>query len=73
MSPFLVLLYVLVLLALIVAWSGIKIVPQGYEWTVERFGKFTRVLEPGLQFITPFFDRIGRKINVQEGVIDIPE
>src|SRR5579883_2736052 len=61
-----------VIFALIVLWSGVKIVPQGYEWTVERFGKYVRTLEPGLQLITPFFDRVGRKINVQEGVIEIP-
>ncbi|HYM04617.1 MAG TPA: SPFH domain-containing protein [Stellaceae bacterium] len=72
MTPILVVLLVLVIFALIVLWSGVKIVPQGTEWTVERFGKYVRTLEPGLQLITPFFDRIGRKINVQEGVIEIP-
>lgn len=73
MSAGLIVLLVLVFLVLVVLWSGIKIVPQGHEWTVERFGKYTRTLVPGLQLIVPFFDRIGRKINVQENVIDIPE
>ena len=47
--------------------------PQGQIWTVERFGRFTRVLHPGLNFMTPFVERVGRKMNVQEIVIDIPE
>ena len=72
MSPLLVVLIVLVFFALVVLWSGVKVVPQGSEWTVERFGKYVRTLEPGLQLITPFFDQVGRKINVQEGVIEIP-
>jgi regulator of protease activity HflC (stomatin/prohibitin superfamily) len=72
MSPLLIVFVALVLFALVVLWSGVKVVPQGSEWTVERFGKYVRTLEPGLQLITPFFDQIGRRINVQEGVIEIP-
>jgi regulator of protease activity HflC (stomatin/prohibitin superfamily) len=53
--------------------AGVKTVPQGYNWTVERFGKFTRTLDPGLNIIVPFLDRIGRKVNVMEQVISIPE
>src|SRR5207237_4312888 len=51
----------------------VKTVSQGYNWTVERFGKYTRTLQPGLNFIVPFFDRIGRKMNVMEQVIEIPQ
>jgi regulator of protease activity HflC (stomatin/prohibitin superfamily) len=53
-------------------FTGIKMVPQGYQWTVERFGKYTHTLSPGLGFIIPFVDSIGRKQNVMEQVLDIP-
>ena len=53
-------------------FTGIKMVPQGYQWTVERFGKYTHTLSPGLGFIIPFIDNIGRKQNVMEQVLDIP-
>jgi regulator of protease activity HflC (stomatin/prohibitin superfamily) len=65
-------LMLLVFLAGAVVFTGIKIVPQGNEWTVERFGRFRMVVKPGLNFIIPFVDRIGRRINVQEQVLDIP-
>ncbi len=64
---------VLVLLAILTIFAGVKTVAQGYHWTVERFGRYTRTLHPGLNLIVPFFDRIGRKINVMEQVIDIPQ
>jgi regulator of protease activity HflC (stomatin/prohibitin superfamily) len=52
---------------------GVRTVPQGQIWTVERFGRFTRQLNPGLNLMTPFVERVGHKMNVQEIVIDIPE
>ena len=73
MSAILTVLLVLVVLIFIVLWSGVKIVPQGNEWTVERFGKYVRTLGPGLQLITPFFEQVGRRLNIQEGVIEIPK
>jgi regulator of protease activity HflC (stomatin/prohibitin superfamily) len=64
---------VFVALAILTLLAAVKSVSQGYNWTVERFGKYTRTLKPGLNFIVPFFDRIGRKMNTMEQVIDIPQ
>ena len=63
---------VLLLLALAIIASVIKTVPQGKEFTVERFGRFTRTLKPGLHFIMPFIDNIGYKMNMRERVLDVP-
>ena len=63
---------VILAFAVIVVWSGAKMVPQGYHWTVERFGKYTRTLRPGLNIIIPFIDTIGQKQNMMEQVLDIP-
>ena len=62
----------LVVLVILILFAGIKTIPQGYQYTVERFGRYTRTLEPGLNLIVPFIDRIGAKMNVMEQVLDIP-
>ncbi|MEZ5815086.1 MAG: SPFH domain-containing protein [Alphaproteobacteria bacterium] len=59
-------------LCVLLVFKGIKSVPQGYEFTVERFGKYTHTMEPGLHFIVPFVDAIGAKMSMMETVLDVP-
>lgn len=59
--------------AFILLFSALKFVPQGYNWTVERFGRYTKTLAPGPHVIVPFIDRIGRKMNMMETVLDVPQ
>lgn len=67
-------IFVLVILFLVIAtlFAGIKTIPQGYHYTVERFRRYTRTLTPGLNFIVPYIDTIGAKLNMMEQVLDIP-
>jgi len=62
----------LVVLAFFAISSGVKTVPQGMEYTVERFGRYTHTLKPGLNLIIPFVDTIGAKVNMMEQVLDVP-
>jgi len=61
-----------VIVVVLFLFAGIKTVPQGYHWTVERFGRYTRTLDPGLKLIVPFIDRVGHKVNVMEQMLDVP-
>ncbi|MEN8195478.1 MAG: SPFH domain-containing protein [Pseudomonadota bacterium] len=56
----------------ILLFKGIKTVPQGMEYTIKRLGKYTRTLRPGLNFIVPFIDAVGDKMNMRETVMDVP-
>jgi regulator of protease activity HflC (stomatin/prohibitin superfamily) len=63
---------VVVAVAVIVLFKLVRIVPQGYEWTVERWGKYTHTLDPGFHLLVPVVQNVGRKINMMEQVLDVP-
>lgn len=63
---------VLVLLVIVTIAMGIRTVPQGYAYTVERFGRYSRTLHPGLGLIVPYIEQIGKRVNVMEQVLDVP-
>jgi len=62
----------LLFLFIFIVIAGVKVVPQGWNYTVERFGRYTRTLHPGFTLIIPFIDRIGRKLNMMEQVVEVP-
>jgi len=68
--PFLSL--ILLVSAAIILYKTVRMVPQGYEWTVERFGKYTHTMNPGLHFLIPVIYDVGRKVNMMEQVLDVP-
>ena len=70
MSVFFIL--VILLAGVVFIAKMVRMVPQGYEWTVERFGKYTSTMTPGLHFLVPIMYSVGRKINMMEQVLDVP-
>jgi len=70
-SGFSVFAIIFLILGAAIIFAGVKTVPQGYEYTVERFGKYTKTLSPGLHIIIPVFDQIGHRINMMERVLDV--
>lgn len=67
-----VLYIALLFFALMILYKAVRMVPQGFQWTVETFGKYTKTLEPGLHILIPIMQDIGRKVNMMEQVLDIP-
>ncbi len=67
-----ILVVIIAVIAILLVFMGIKMVPQGSEYTIERFGRYSKTITPGISFIVPFFDRVGHKINMMENVADVP-
>ncbi|BFI95397.1 MAG: SPFH domain-containing protein [Rhodanobacter sp.] len=67
-----ILALLIVVLVVVALLKMVRIVPQGYEWTVETFGKYTRTLTPGLHLLIPVYQSVGRKMNLMEQVLDVP-
>ncbi len=63
---------ILLLAGVILVFKAVRVVPQGYEWTVETFGKYTETITPGLHFLMPIYQDVGRKINMMEQVLEVP-
>jgi regulator of protease activity HflC (stomatin/prohibitin superfamily) len=59
-------------LAILIVFRAVKFVPQGQEWTIERFGRYVRTLKPGLGLVNPIFERVGQKLSMMEVVLDVP-
>ena len=72
MTGFTVFVIVLVVLAIVTIAAGVRTIPQGYVYTVERFGRYSHSLNSGLGLIVPYIDRIGHKVNIMEQVLDVP-
>ena len=68
-----IVIFALLALAAFIVLRAIRIVPQGREFTVERFGRYTRTLKPGITFLTPFVEGVGRRMNMMEQVLDVPQ
>jgi regulator of protease activity HflC (stomatin/prohibitin superfamily) len=63
----------LLIFAIVTVWKGVRIVPQGEEWIVERLGKFTKTLTPGLTVIVPYIDKVAYKVVTKDIILDVPE
>ncbi|HEY8353870.1 MAG TPA: SPFH domain-containing protein [Methylophilaceae bacterium] len=66
-------MFILIIPVFILIWKGIRIVPQGEEWVVERLGKFHEVLKPGFNLIFPVFDKVSYKVTTKDIILDVPQ
>ena len=72
MGSFSIVIMVLVILVVLTVFKGVRIVPQGYKWVVQRLGKYSQTLEPGLNLIIPYVDNVAYKVTTKDIVLDIP-
>lgn len=72
MSGSTLLTFIVLIAGVIVLIKTVRMVPQGFEWTVERFGKYTHTMSPGLHFLIPIAQTVGRKVNMMEQVLEVP-
>ncbi|HSP85135.1 MAG TPA: SPFH domain-containing protein [Psychrobacter sp.] len=72
MESFSIVMIVLIALVVFTVFKGVRIVPQGYKWVVQRLGKYSQTLEPGLNLIIPFVDHVAYKVTTKDIVLDIP-
>ena len=63
----------LLIFTIVTVWKGVRIVPQGEEWIIERLGKFTKTLTPGLTIIVPYIDKVAYKVITKDIILDVPE
>ena len=70
--PSAIAIVIIVALAVVILTGTVKIVPQGHEFTVQRFGKYVRTLKPGLTILIPFYESVGRRVNMMEQVLEVP-
>src|SRR5690606_11222921 len=73
MEAGLILVLALLIFAVVTVWKGVRIIPQGEEWIVERLGKYNGTLHPGLNIIIPYLDRIGYKVITKDIILDVQE
>ena len=72
MESFSIVMVVLIALVVFTVFKGVRIVPQGYKWVVQRLGKYSQTLEPGLNIIIPYVDNVAYKVTTKDIVLDIP-
>ena len=72
MESFSIVMVVLIALVVFTVFKGVRIVPQGYKWVVQRLGKYSQTLEPGLNLIIPYVDDVAYKVTTKDIVLDIP-